>query len=132
MATLPHFSPIQSISVQSSSESVIVDSLTSQSIPMIADGHLNSSIHSTPASLVQTATSPHYNMVHSGVTVNNDLLFYHIATQVWTLGAPPSARIPKSRYSHTVCAYNGRIYLYGGKNDEDHPFSAVECFDIGV
>ena len=38
--------------------------------------------------------------------------------------------IPGSRYGHTVCSYKDRIYMYGGRNDEDGSFSKVDCYDI--
>ena len=39
--------------------------------------------------------------------------------------------IPGCRYGHTVCAYGGNLYMYGGRNDEDGSFSSMECYDIG-
>ncbi len=41
------------------------------------------------------------------------------------------AAIPGCRYGHTVCYYAGRLYMYGGRNDEDGSFSSVECYDLG-
>ena len=38
--------------------------------------------------------------------------------------------VPGSRYGHTVCAYKHRMYMYGGRNDEDGSFSKVDCYDI--
>ena len=38
--------------------------------------------------------------------------------------------IPGSRYGHTVCSYKDRVYMYGGRNDEDGSFSKVDCYDI--
>ena len=38
--------------------------------------------------------------------------------------------IPGSRYGHTVCSYRDKVYMYGGRNDEDGSFSKVDCYDI--
>ena len=38
--------------------------------------------------------------------------------------------IPGSRYGHTVCSYRDKVYMYGGRNDEDGSFSNVDCYDI--
>ena len=39
--------------------------------------------------------------------------------------------MPPQRYGHTCACYNGRIFMYGGRNDDDGSFKVVECFDIG-
>lgn len=41
------------------------------------------------------------------------------------------AKIPGCRYGHTVCSYDGKIYMFGGRNDEDGSFAVVECYDVG-
>ena len=41
------------------------------------------------------------------------------------------AAVPGCRYGHTVCEYGGKLYMYGGRNDEDGSFSSMECYDIG-
>ena len=38
-------------------------------------------------------------------------------------------RTPGCRYGHTVCQFKGRLYMYGGRNDEDGSFSQVDCYD---
>jgi hypothetical protein len=45
------------------------------------------------------------------------------------LGSFSRCRIPGCRYGHTVCQYRGRIYMYGGRNDEEGSFSDVDCYD---
>lgn len=39
--------------------------------------------------------------------------------------------VPRSRYGHSVCYYDGKVYMYGGRNDEDGCFNAVVSYDIG-
>ena len=41
------------------------------------------------------------------------------------------ATVPGCRYGHTVCEYGGKLYMYGGRNDEDGSFSSMECYNIG-
>ena len=36
----------------------------------------------------------------------------------------------KSRYGHSVCGYNGKIYVFGGRNDDDGSIKPVSCLDI--
>lgn len=36
----------------------------------------------------------------------------------------------KSRYGHTVCSYNGKIYMFGGRNDDDGSIKPVSCLDV--
>ena len=45
---------------------------------------------------------------------------------------PYLAPCAKSRYGHSVCIYNGKIYMFGGKNDDDGPIRQVSCFDIAT
>ena len=69
-------------------------------------------------------------------------LFYFlhcIASKQWTEVFPKhdvsygcqKSTIPRSRYGHSVCFYSGKVYMYGGRNDEDGCFSAVVAYDIG-
>ena len=44
---------------------------------------------------------------------------------------PHRASVPGCRYGHTVCQYKGKLYMYGGRNDEDGSFSDVDCYDTG-
>jgi len=44
---------------------------------------------------------------------------------------PLLAPCAKCRYGHSVCSYNGRVYMFGGRNDDDGSMSSVACFDIG-
>ena len=36
---------------------------------------------------------------------------------------------PPRRYGHTCVSYNKRIYMFGGRNDDDGSFKVVECYD---
>ena len=49
----------------------------------------------------------------------------------FSLNNPPRASVPGCRYGHTVCQYKGKLYMYGGRNDEDGSFSDVDCYDTG-
>ncbi|CAI8029669.1 Kelch domain-containing protein 3 [Geodia barretti] len=42
------------------------------------------------------------------------------------------ASVPGCRYGHTVCQYKGKLYMYGGRNDEDGSFSDVDCYDTAL
>ena len=65
-------------------------------------------------------------------------------SKVWREMEPPNpdkffnvlpharCRIPGSRYGHTACAHRGRVYMFGGRNDEDGSFQTMECYDIGT
>ena len=78
------------------------------------------------------------------LVVNNTHTHTHTQTDTQTcvqLVAPPEevyfnveplerATVPGSRYGHTVCSYKNRVYMYGGRNDEDGSFSRVDCYDI--
>jgi hypothetical protein len=37
---------------------------------------------------------------------------------------------PRCRYGHTVCHFDGKLFMYGGRNDDDLSFKVVECYDI--
>ena len=45
---------------------------------------------------------------------------------------PYLAPCAKSCYGHSVCNYNGKIYMFGGRNDDDGPIRQVSCFDIAT
>ena len=45
---------------------------------------------------------------------------------------PYLAPCAKSRYGHSVCSYNGKIYVFGGTNDDDGPIQPVSCLDIAT
>jgi hypothetical protein len=45
------------------------------------------------------------------------------------MGPYQRARVPSCRYGHTVCHHKGRLYMYGGRNDEDGSFTEVDCYD---
>ena len=36
---------------------------------------------------------------------------------------------PPRRYGHTCLAYKNKIYMFGGRNDDDGSFRVMECFD---
>ncbi|KAL5474818.1 hypothetical protein EMCRGX_G026835 [Ephydatia muelleri] len=70
-----------------------------------------------------------------------DIHCMDIGTRVWMKEEPCARKersiapygetaIPGCRYGHTVCAYGGNLYMYGGRNDEDGSFSSMECYDI--
>jgi hypothetical protein len=42
------------------------------------------------------------------------------------------ARVPGCRYGHSVCQHKGKLYMYGGRNDEDGSFSDVDCYDTAL
>ena len=46
----------------------------------------------------------------------------------------PSERggVPPRRYGHACCCHNGRIYMFGGRNDDDGSLGVMECYDIGM
>ena len=46
--------------------------------------------------------------------------------------SPLQCPIPRCRYGHSICYFGGRLYMYGGRNDDDLSFHTVECYDIGV
>lgn len=39
--------------------------------------------------------------------------------------------VPRSRYGHSLCYYDGKVYMYGGRNDDDGCFRDVVSYDIG-
>ena len=45
---------------------------------------------------------------------------------------PYLAPCAKSRYGHSVCSYNGKIYMFGGRNDDDGSIKPVSCLDIAT
>lgn len=44
----------------------------------------------------------------------------------------PHADVPYRRYGHTVVAYDGRIYLWGGRNDKYGSSNVLYEFDPGM
>jgi hypothetical protein len=36
---------------------------------------------------------------------------------------------PARRYGHTCVSYDRKIYMYGGRNDDDGSFRVMECYD---
>lgn len=36
---------------------------------------------------------------------------------------------PPRRYGHTCVSYEGKIFMFGGRNDDDGSFKVMECFD---
>ena len=36
---------------------------------------------------------------------------------------------PPRRYGHTCVSYGDKIFMYGGRNDDDGAFRVMECFD---
>ena len=64
---------------------------------------------------------------------------FDFASRIWSLVKTRSrqedpflAPCPKSRYSHSVCSYNGKIYLFGGRNDDDGSIKPMSCFDVAT
>ena len=45
---------------------------------------------------------------------------------------PHLAPCAKSRYGHSVCSYNGKMYVFGGRNDDDGSIKPVSCLDIAT
>ena len=37
---------------------------------------------------------------------------------------------PPRRYGHTCVSYGDKIFMYGGRNDDDGAFRVMECFDV--
>ena len=82
-------------------------------------------------------------LTHEHIHTNIHTHVHITDSRTWMEMAPPHpkkffnvepysrTRIPGCRYGHTVCHRRGRIYMYGGRNDEDGSFSAVDCYDIG-
>lgn len=68
-----------------------------------------------------------------------DVHKFDVTSRTWSLVKTKSkkddpflASCPKSRYSHSVCSYDGKIYLFGGRNDDDGSIKTVSCFDIAT
>jgi len=66
-----------------------------------------------------------------------DVHEFDVAYKTWNLvetrskkDNPYLAPCAKSRYGHSVCGYNGKIYIFGGRNDDDGSIKLVSCFDI--
>ena len=45
---------------------------------------------------------------------------------------PYLAPCARSRYGHSVCSYNGKVYIFGGRNDDDGSIKPVSCFDVAT
>ena len=45
---------------------------------------------------------------------------------------PIRGGVPPRRYGHACCCYNGKIYMFGGRNDDDGSLGVMECYDIGT
>uniref|UniRef100_A0A1X7UYZ5 BTB domain-containing protein n=1 Tax=Amphimedon queenslandica TaxID=400682 RepID=A0A1X7UYZ5_AMPQE len=43
---------------------------------------------------------------------------------------PIRGGVPPRRYGHACVAYGDKIFMYGGRNDDDGSFRVMECFDI--
>ena len=43
---------------------------------------------------------------------------------------PIRGGVPPRRYGHACVAYGDKIFLYGGRNDDDGSFRVMECFDV--
>ena len=68
-----------------------------------------------------------------------DVHAFNITSRSWELmktrsreDDPYLAPCAKSRYGHGVCSYNGKIYVFGGTNDDDGPIQPVSCIDIAT
>lgn len=68
-----------------------------------------------------------------------DVHRFDVAARSWDLvktrsnkDDPYLAPCAKSRYGHSVCSYNGKIYMFGGRNDDDGSLKAVSCLDIAT
>jgi N-acetylneuraminic acid mutarotase len=57
--------------------------------------------------------------------VSSTLQVYDIATGVWTRGPD----MPTPRHHHGVAVVNGRLFVVGGRADDDFSVDAVERFD---
>ena len=44
---------------------------------------------------------------------------------------PIRGGVPPRRYGHACCSHNGKIYMFGGRNDDDRSLGVMECFDVG-
>jgi len=79
----------------------------------------------------------HLNYEIAFRSVDIDVHRFDVGAKQWSLvktrsqkDDPFLAPCAKSRYGHSVCSYNGKMYMFGGRNDEDGPISAVACFDV--
>ena len=68
-----------------------------------------------------------------------DVRKFDVTSRTWNLVKTRSkqddallAPCARSRYGHSMCSYNGKIYIYGGRNDEDRLMKEVSCFDIST
>ena len=42
----------------------------------------------------------------------------------------PGEGVPSHRHVHAGACYNGKIFIYGGLNNDDGSLEGAECFDI--
>ena len=70
-----------------------------------------------------------------------DIVFIHtIATRTWSnvnvIRETKNKEIairggePPRRYGHACVLYNGRIYMFGGRNDDDGSFRVRKCVQL--
>ncbi len=97
--------------------------------------HMYMHSHGDPTKTKQCKLSPVSTAIHLLYPPPPD-------SRTWSHLAPPSeakyfdlgpytrCKVPSRRYGHTMCEYQGRVYMYGGRNDEDGSFAVVECYDI--
>ncbi|XP_065895256.1 kelch domain-containing protein 3-like isoform X1 [Dysidea avara] len=85
----------------------------------------------------ETRAQPDYYRNHVFKSADIDIHKFDVATRQWSLvktrskkDDPLLAPCAKCRYGHSVCSYNGRAYMFGGRNDDDGSMSCVACFDI--
>ncbi|XP_003391324.2 PREDICTED: kelch domain-containing protein 3-like [Amphimedon queenslandica] len=43
---------------------------------------------------------------------------------------PIRGGVPPRRYGHACVGYKDKIFMYGGRNDDDGSFRVMECFDV--
>jgi len=78
---------------------------------------------------------PDYDYIFRSADI--DVHRFDVGARQWSLvktrskkDDPYLAPCAKCRYGHSVCSYNGRMYIFGGRNDDDGSMAAVACFDV--
>ena len=68
-----------------------------------------------------------------------DIHKFDVTSRTWSsiktrsmLDDPFLAPRPKSRYGHSVCSYDAKLYIFGGRNDDDGSIKPVSCLDIAT
>ena len=100
----------------------------------LSDSSVNIVLNQAIARRNHTAVSYENKLyIHGGITDNdgfsatNTMDIYDTVTNQWTTGSPS----PSNRFGHDSVVYNGKIYLFGGKDEfAGDAFINVEVYDI--